>query len=184
MATLTPAHEHELRSRGWTVIRAFTDSAATASARTLTDTILGGPELRATVNLEQSDGAEPPRGQPGPWPADGSTLPVIQSGGGWRHSIMHPIPDGPLMAQFVPPMALLFAALLRCKPTELKLLKQQLVRVDAEPETEQRPSKWYLTKHTTGSSLTVRCTFCYCWAAGITAWLCWLLRRLRCAALT
>ena len=37
-------------------------------------------------------------------------------------------------------MARLYGQLLRCEPTELKLLKQQLVRVDTAPV--QTPTKW------------------------------------------
>ena len=139
MTTITQTHERELQTQGWSVVRAFADHDTTTAARALTDRILG-PELCAAIDLD--GGGSRPLGQPGPWPLDGSALPVIQSGGGWRHSIMHPISD-PLMAVFVPPMAELYAVLLRCKPTELKLLKQQLVRVDAEPGAEQRPTKWY-----------------------------------------
>ena len=145
MATLTPAHEHELQTHGWTVLRGFADLETTAAARALTDQILGGPTPCAAIDLEGC-GRRPARGQPGPWPVDGSTLPVIQSAG-WRHSIMHPIADR-LMARFIPPMAEVYAVLLRCEADALKLLKQQLVRVDAEPEAEQRPTKWSANHHT------------------------------------
>ena len=39
-------------------------------------------------------------------------------------------------------MAQLYGQLLRCEPTELKLLKQQLVRVDTAPDAVQTPTKW------------------------------------------
>ena len=42
----------------------------------------------------------------------------------------------------VAPMAQLYGQLLRCEPTELKLLKQQLVRVDTAPDAVQTPTKW------------------------------------------
>ena len=95
---LTPAHEAELRDRGWTVIRGFTSAATTAAARRLVDDILGGAGPRESVDV----GGREPLGQPGPWPAAAAAelpLPVIQSSG-WRHGVMHPIPD-PLMATFV-----------------------------------------------------------------------------------
>ena len=100
---LTWAHEAELRDRGWTVIRGFTGAATTAAARRLVDDILGGAGPRESVDVAQVGGrAGEPLGQPGPWPAAAASelpLPVIQSSG-WRHGVMHPIPD-PLMATFV-----------------------------------------------------------------------------------
>ena len=75
---LLELHEAELAAQGWTVIPGFVaDRATTRAARELIDGILG-PERRDAVPAEEQ------RGQPGPYPAAGSALPVIQSGGGWR----------------------------------------------------------------------------------------------------
>ena len=153
MAKLTAAHEAELHDRGWTVIEAFTDACTTRAARALTDALLGGPPPVEAV----AGGV----GQNGPWPADDDARPVVQSAG-WRHGIMHPMPDASgVLASLIPPMADLYARLLRCGPTELKLLKQQLVRVDATTISgDGGPSKAhmdqaFLLRHRTTTPLQI-----------------------------
>jgi hypothetical protein len=134
---MEPGQLEELHTQGWTLVRGLVPCTLTSQARGLADAIIGGSDAVERVPSE--------RGQPGPWPAAGETLPVITSSN-FKHSINHPIDDSAygfegLLAKLLLPMIGINRALLRCDSQGekggsaggLRLMQQFLRRTDVGP---------------------------------------------------